>query len=336
LSGPLAITLGDPAGIGPEVILGAWARLRAERRAPPAFVVGGPQLLRGLAERIGIDVPIVPIADPAEAMFASAVGLPVLAGLDGLSTPARPTPDGARLALASLQWGVKFALSEVSVGLVTAPVAKGALAAVGWDYPGQTEFLADACGRPYRDAVMMLAGPSLRTVPLTVHVALAEVPGLLSAELITHKARIVAAGLRRDFGVLQPRLAIAALNPHAGEGGQFGYEDTRIIAPAIAVLQAEGIAAFGPVPGDALFTPRARAGYDAALCMYHDQALIPLKALEFDEGVNVTLGLPIIRTSPDHGTAFDIAGQGIADPGAMAAAIVMAAQMAQARATSNA
>ena len=331
-SAPLAITLGDPAGIGPEVILGAWARLRAERRAPPAFVVGGPELLRRVAEGLSIDCPIVPIADPAEAMFASAVGLPVLAGLDGPLTPARPGPDGARLALASLQWGVKFALSGVAVGLVTAPVAKGELAAIGWDYPGQTEFLADACARPYRDAVMMLAGPSLRTVPLTVHVPLAEVPQLLSTELIVHKATIVAAGLRRDFGILQPRLAIAALNPHAGEGGRFGDEEARLIAPAIAALQAAGIAAFGPVPGDALFTPGARQTYDAALCMYHDQALIPLKALEFDEGVNVTLGLPVIRTSPDHGTAFDIAGQGKADPGAMAAAIVMAAQMAAARA----
>jgi 4-hydroxythreonine-4-phosphate dehydrogenase len=212
-------------------------------------------------------------------------------------------------------------------------VAKGALAAIGWDYPGQTEFLADACGLPYRDAVMMLAGPSLRTVPLTVHVPLAEVPALLSADLIIHKARIVAAGLRRDFGLLTPRLAIAALNPHAGESGQFGDEEARIIAPAIAALQAEGIGAFGPVPGDALFTPRMRATYDAALCMYHDQALIPLKALEVDEGVNVTLGLPIIRTSPDHGTAFDIAGKGAADSGAMLAAIVMAGEMAAARAS---
>ena len=329
---PLAITLGDPAGIGPEVILGAWARLKAERRAPPAFVVGGPELLRRTAETLGIDVPIVPIADPAEALFAAAAGLPVLAGLDGRSSPGRPDAVGARLALMSLQWGAKFALSGTASGVVTAPIAKAALAAIGWDYPGQTEFLADACGRPYRDAVMMLAGPSLRTVPLTVHVALTEVPGLISADLITHKARIVAAGLARDFGIAKPRLAIAALNPHAGEGGQFGDEDSRIIAPAIAALKAEGIDAVGPVPGDALFTPRARQTYDAALCMYHDQALIPLKALEFDEGVNVTLGLPIIRTSPDHGTAFDIAGQGKADPGAMAAAIFTAADMAAARA----
>jgi len=330
-SAPLAIALGDPAGIGPEVILGAWLRLRAARRAPPAFVVGGPAMLRAAAEALGLDCPIVPIADPAEALFASAAGLPVMAGLDTPWTPGAPTPEGAKLALASLSWATKFALSGVAAGLVTAPIAKSALAAIGWDYPGQTEFLADACGKPYRDAVMMLAGPSLRTVPLTVHVALADVPGLLSAELIIQKARIVAAGLHRDFGIAAPRLAIAALNPHAGENGQFGDEEARIIVPAIAALQAEGIDAFGPVPGDALFMPRARSGYDAALCMYHDQALIPLKALEVDEGVNVTLGLPVIRTSPDHGTAFDIAGKGLADPGAMAAAIMMAAEMAAAR-----
>jgi len=329
---PLAVSLGDPAGIGPEVILGAWARLRAERRAPPAFVVGGPALLRSAAEALGIDCPIVPIADPAEALYAANAGLPVMAGLDAAWTPGRPSAEGARLALASLTFATRFARSGVAAGLVTAPIAKSALAAIGWDYPGQTEFLAEACGRPYRDAVMMLAGPSLRTVPLTVHVALAEVPALLSAELITHKARIVAAGLRRDFGIAAPRLAIAALNPHAGEGGQFGDEEARIIAPAIAALRAEGIDALGPVPGDALFTPRMRATYDAALAMYHDQALIPLKALEVDEGVNVTLGLPVVRTSPDHGTAFDIAGRGLADPGAMAAAMVMAGAMVRARA----
>jgi len=329
---PLAIALGDPAGIGPEVILGAWARLRAEGRLPPLFVVGGPQVLAAAATRARIDCPLVPIADPAEALFAIGAGLPVMAGLDAPYTPGAPQADGARLALASLTWATRFALSGVAAGLVTAPVAKSALAAIGFDYPGQTEFLADACGLPYRDAVMMLAGPSLKTVPLTVHVALAEVPALLSPDLITHKARIVAAALRRDFGIAEPRLGIAALNPHAGEGGQFGAEEARIIAPAIASLRAEGINAIGPVPGDALFTPRARTGYDVALAMYHDQALIPIKTLDFDEGVNVTLGLPIIRTSPDHGTAFDIAGQGVADPGAMAAAIRMASAMAASRA----
>jgi 4-hydroxythreonine-4-phosphate dehydrogenase len=331
---PLAIALGDPGGIGPEVILGAWLRLRAEGRAPPAFVVGGPGLLAACAEQLSLDCPIVPIAEPTEALYASAAGLPVLALLDGPYQPGTPTPEGARLALASLQWASRCALAGAASAIVTAPVCKSALARIGWDYPGQTEFLADACGRPYRDAVMMLAGPSLRTVPLTVHVGLAEVPALLSAELIIHKARIVAEALRRDFGIARPRLAVAALNPHAGEDGQFGDEEARIIAPAIAALQAEGIAAFGPVPGDALFTPRARQTYDAALAMYHDQALIPIKALEVDEGVNVTLGLPIIRTAPDHGTAFDIAGKGLADPGAMAAAMLMAVEMAAARAGS--
>lgn len=209
---PLAITLGDPAGIGPEVILGAWARLRAERRAPPAFVVGGAGLLRAAGEALRIDCPVVPIATADEAAFACAAGLPVMAGLDVPYAPGQPTADGAQAALASLQWGTRLARAGTAAGVVTAPIAKAALAAIGWDYPGQTEYLADACGAPYRDAVMMLAGPSLRTVPLTVHVALAEVPALLSPGLIVHKARIVAAGLTRDFGIPRPRLAIAALN----------------------------------------------------------------------------------------------------------------------------
>ncbi|MGY6552203.1 MAG: 4-hydroxythreonine-4-phosphate dehydrogenase PdxA [Erythrobacter sp.] len=331
LAAPLAIALGDPAGIGPEIILAAWLRLKQDNAAPPLFVVGGAQVLAAAAEHMNIDCPIVPIAEPAEAIFAASAGLPVMAGLEAPYTPAAPSADGARLALASLSWATRFTLGDVAAGLVTAPVSKAGLAAIGFDYPGQTEFLADACGLPYRDAVMMLAGPSLKTVPLTVHVALAEVPALLSADLIVHKARIVAAGLRRDFGIPAPRLAIAALNPHAGEGGQFGDEEARIITPALAALRAEGIDVTGPIPADALFTPLIRAQYDAMLCSYHDQALIPVKALDFDEGVNVTLGLPIIRTSPDHGTAFDIAGQGTANPGAMVAAIRMAAQMAAAR-----
>jgi len=331
LSAPLAISLGDPAGIGPEIILGAWARLKAAGDAPPLFVVGGPQILVAAAEKAGLDCPLVPIAEPAEAMFAYNAGLPVMAGLDASYTPGAPSTDGAKLALASLSWATRFALGGVATGLVTAPVAKSALSSIGFDYPGQTEFLADACCLPYRDAVMMLAGPSVRAVPLTVHIALSEVPALLSADLITHKARVVAAALQRDFGIAAPRLAIAALNPHAGENGQFGEEEVRIIAPAIDTLKVEGLDVIGPVAGDALFTPRARATYDVAITMYHDQALIPVKALDFDEGVNVTLGLPIIRTSPDHGTAFDIAGKGLANPGAMVAAIRMAADMAAAR-----
>ncbi len=330
---PLAIALGDPAGIGPEIIVESFARLKGG--AHPFFIVGGPEVLRAAAEARGCDCPIVPIAEPAEAMFAFGAGLPVMAGLDASYTPAKPSADGAKLAFASLQLATRFALSGVASGLVTAPIAKTELAAIGFDYPGQTEFLADVCGKPYRDAVMMLAGPSLRTVPLTVHVSLAEVPALLSAELIVHKARIVAAALKSDFGIATPRLAIAGLNPHAGEGGRFGNEEARAIEPAIATLRDEGLDVTGPVPGDALFTPRRRQTYDAALCMYHDQALIPLKTLEVDEGVNVTLGLPLVRTSPDHGTAFDIAGKGLADPGAMMAAIRMAGECATLRATAQ-
>ena len=219
-----------------------------------------------------------------------------------------------------------------AAAVVTAPVAKAQLAAVGFEFPGQTEFLAEVCGLAQQDAVMMLAGPSLRAVPLTVHCALADVPGRLSTDLILHRARIVHEALQRDFGVASPRIAVCGLNPHAGEGGRFGTEERDIIEPAIEILTDEGLKVTGPHPADALFTPRARATYDAALAMYHDQALVPLKALDFDEGVNVTLGLPIVRTSPDHGTAFDIAGKGIADPGAMIAALKMAGQMADRRA----
>ncbi|MGB7419394.1 MAG: 4-hydroxythreonine-4-phosphate dehydrogenase PdxA [Erythrobacter sp.] len=333
---PLAIALGDPAGIGPEIIVQSYcAQKSAHPDAPPFFVAGGPEVLRAAAARMGVNCAIVPIADPSEAMLAFDAGLPVLSGYDAHYTPGEPSEQGARIALASLTWATRLALSGFASGLVTAPVAKAQLMAVGFDYPGQTEFLADMCGRPYRDAVMMLAGPSLRTVPLTVHTPLAEVPGMLSENLISHKARIVATALREDFRIASPRLAISGLNPHAGESGQFGDEERRIIAPAIARLQAEGLDVTGPVPGDALFTPIMRPTYDAALCMYHDQALIPLKALEFDEGVNVTLGLPIIRTSPDHGTAFDIAGTGRADAGAMGAAIRLASACAAARTAST-
>lgn len=216
---------------------------------------------------------------------------------------------------------------------MTLPVAKSELAAIGFTHPGQTEFLAAACGMAAEDAVMMLAGPSLRAVPVTIHCALAEVPRRLTTEMIVSRGRIVAAALQRDFGIERPRIAVCGLNPHAGEQGRMGHEESAIIAPAVAALVAEGIDATGPHPADAIFAPRARAGYDAALAMYHDQALIPVKALDFDEGVNVTLGLPIVRTSPDHGTAFDIAGKGVADEGAFIAALRTAAEIAARRAS---
>ncbi len=328
--GPLAVSLGDPAGIGPEIILASYQRLRGADRA--FFVVGGADVLRAAIARSGLDCAAVPIEEPAEAAEAFARGLPVIAGADAAYTPGEPDDDGAALALHSLAEATRSVLLGHASALVTAPVSKAQLGKVGFEFPGQTEFLAQVCGLAPEDAVMMLAGPSLRTVPLTVHVALADVPGLITRELIEHKARIVASGLARDFGIDAPRLAIAGLNPHSGEDGQFGDEEGRVIEPAIAALADEGLRVAGPVPGDALFTPIMRRGYDAALCMYHDQALIPLKALEFDQGVNVTLGLPIIRTSPDHGTAFDIAGTGRANPDAMVAALCMAGDCADKRA----
>lgn len=327
----LAASLGDPAGIGPELLCEAWAA-RHDAALAPFFVVGGEHLLAASAARRGVDVPIVPIADPADAADAFAQGLPVLGDEDGEYFPGEPSSDGARLAFASLTRAAALAVEGTAAGIVTGPISKALLAEVGFAFPGQTEFVADASGVAAEDAVMMLAGPQLRTVPLTVHCALAEVPGRLTTDLIMRRGRIVASALARDFGLDRPRLAFAALNPHAGEAGKFGDEEQRIIAPAIEALRAEGILATGPHPADAMFAPHERGAYDVALCMYHDQALIPLKALDFDNGVNVTLGLPIIRTSPDHGTAFGIAGKRIANPGATIAAMRMAGECAARRA----
>lgn len=331
LATPLALALGDPAGVGPELIAEAWARRGAED-LPPFLIAGGAKLLRVAAASRGIDLPTESIADPREAAAVFPRALPVLGAMDGDWAPGAPSEAGARVALASLEAATDLAVSRGAAAAVTGPIAKARLAEVGFAHPGQTEYVAAACGVAADEAVMMLAGPQLRTVPLTVHVALADVPRLLTHDLIVRRARVAAAALERDFGIAQPRLAVAGLNPHAGEDGKFGDEEARIIAPAIATLREEGIDATGPHPADALFTPRARARFDVALAMYHDQALIPLKALDFDQGVNVTLGLPIVRTSPDHGTAFDIAGKRSADPGALIAAIRMAGECAGRRA----
>ena len=329
---PLAVSLGDPAGVGPELICEAWAR-RVEERLPPFFVGGGAGLLREAARARGLGIPIEAVASTADAAQAFARALPVIGDHDGGYDPGRPDRSGASLALGSLKEATLLALSGEAGGVVTGPVAKALLAEVGFDFPGQTEFVARACGVAAEDAVMMLAGPSLRTVPLTVHVPLAAVPQILSTELIVRRARIVAEGLRGDFGIRSPRLAICALNPHAGENGRMGDEEQRIIAPAIATLRSEGINASGPHPADSLFASRARSTYDVAIAMYHDQALVPLKALDFDRGVNMTLGLPVVRTSPDHGTAFAIAGKRLADAGATIAAIRMAGEAAAQRAS---
>jgi 4-hydroxythreonine-4-phosphate dehydrogenase len=323
---PLAISIGDPAGIGPEIIAAAWERRDADR-LPPFLAIGDARALRAVWNG-----PIAILSDPTHAAAAFATALPLIQLDDpGEIVPGQPNLAGARCALDSLELACGLARQGMASGLVTGPVAKSQLAAIGFAYPGQTEFVAERCGMSAGNAVMMLAGPSLRTVPITVHVPLADVPRLLSIDLIVGRARITARALTRDFGIETPRLAIAGLNPHAGESGTLGREEIEIIRPAIDMLREDGIDVIGPLPADTMFHLPARARYDAALCMYHDQALIPLKALHFDDGVNVTLGLPIIRTSPDHGTAFDIAGTGAASPNAMIAAIRMAADCAARR-----
>lgn len=332
---PLAVSLGDPAGIAPELIALAWAQRGEVRRdgslVPPFFVTGGAGVLRAAAASRGIELQTEIIASPEEALQVFNHALPVLGDADCAPSFGAPSREGAELALLSLTEATRLAISGEAGAIVTGPISKSKLAEVGFTQPGQTEFVADACGVAREDAVMMLAGPSLRTVPLTVHVALSDVPGLITRDLIERKARIVARALARDFGLPSPRLAITGLNPHSGEDGRMGREDMDVIAPAIATLADEGIAVTGPHPADALFAQSERTRFDVALCMYHDQALIPIKALDFDEGVNVTLGLPIVRTSPDHGTAFGIAGKGIASPNAMIAALRMAGDCAARR-----
>ncbi|MES2290561.1 MAG: 4-hydroxythreonine-4-phosphate dehydrogenase PdxA [Pseudomonadota bacterium] len=323
---PLAISLGDPSGIGPEIVGKAWA-MREEADLPPFFAVGDAATICH-----GWTGPIARIDSPGEAAGVFGAALPVMHIFDcGRIRAGEPSVEGARCALAALEMATGLTRSGPAAALVTAPVSKAELYAIGFSYPGQTEFVAERCGVARNNAVMMLAGPTLRVVPVTTHIPLADVPTTLTTELIITKARATARGLARDFGIEQPRLAVAAFNPHAGEMGLIGREEIEIIAPAVEALNAEGIEAFGPIAPDALFHPRARATYDAAICMYHDQALIPLKALHFDEGVNITLGLPIIRTSPDHGTAFGIAGRNLANPGAMVAAIRMAGEAARTR-----
>jgi len=319
-SSPLAVSLGDPAGIGPEVVAKAWDN-RSAFALPPFVAIGDP---RSLAEVW--DGPIELIDDPRQADSAFDYGLPLIQiRAPERDIPGRPSVAGAHCSLDSLEIAVGLARSGSASAVVTGPVSKEQLYAIGFAHPGQTEFVAERCGVGGGNVAMMLAGPTLRTVPVTTHLPLAEVPAHLSAALIEARARTTLRGLQRNFAIAEPRLAISGLNPHSGEGGQLGREEVEVIEPAVAALRAEGWRVTGPHPADTMFHLAARAQYDAALCMYHDQALIPLKALHFEDGVNVTLGLPIVRTAPDHGTAFDIAGQDRADPRPMAAAIRMAA-----------
>jgi 4-hydroxythreonine-4-phosphate dehydrogenase len=323
---PLAVALGDPAGIGPEIVTKAWLK-RNERAIPDFFAVGDARSIEAVW-----DGPVARIAAPEDAAAVFDQALPLIQVDDpGEIIPGQPNMPGARCSLDALEMAAGLARSGAAGALVTGPVSKAQLYAIGFAHPGQTEFIAERCGVSADNVVMMLAGPTLRAVPVTTHVALADVPGLLSIELIVAKARATEKGLQKNFGIAAPRLAVAGLNPHAGEQGALGREEIDIIMPAIEILRAEGIDIVGPLAADTMFHPRARARYDVAICLYHDQALIPLKTLHFDEGVNMSLGLPIVRTAPDHGTAFEIAGQDRAEPGAMIAAIELAASCAAIR-----
>jgi 4-hydroxythreonine-4-phosphate dehydrogenase len=329
---PLALTLGEPAGIGPDLALAVWLR-RAALDIPCFYLAGDPDFMARRALRLGLDVPIAALApDRAAATFSSA--LPVVAVDAAVSTePGRPDRSSAPAAIASIRRAVADVMAAKAAAVVTNPVAKNVLYHSGFAEPGHTEFLAtlvqQATGQWLRP-VMMLWSPELAVVPVTIHLPLRDIFGQLSSDLIVETGRIVARDLARRFRIARPRLAVAGLNPHAGEEGSLGLEDRDIVAPAIARLKAEGIEARGPLPADSLFHEAARATYDVALCMYHDQALIPIKTLAFDHAVNVTLGLPFVRTSPDHGTAFDIAGTGRADATSLIAALRLAAQLATA------
>jgi 4-hydroxythreonine-4-phosphate dehydrogenase len=329
---PLALTLGEPAGIGPDLALAVWHR-RVEFGIPAFYLVADPAFLRRRAERLGLVVPIA-AATPRSAAGLFTSALPVVALDQPVSAePGRPDRSSAPAAVASIRRAVTDVMDGVAAAIVTNPVAKNVLYHWGFAEPGHTEFLAklvaEATGQSLRP-VMMLWSPELAVVPVTIHLPLKDIFKELSTELVVETGRIVARDLSGRFGLARPRLVIAGLNPHAGEAGTLGEEDGAIVAPAVAQLVADGIDARGPLPADSLFHDKARATYDAALCMYHDQALIPIKTLAFDHAVNVTLGLPFVRTSPDHGTAFDIAGTGRADPTSLVAALHLAARLARA------
>ncbi|MDH2326089.1 4-hydroxythreonine-4-phosphate dehydrogenase PdxA [Cereibacter sp. SYSU M97828] len=314
---PVALTCGEPAGIGLELAVKARAALGS---ALPFFLIADPRHLAGAR--------IAEIATPADALGIAADRLPVLPhAFAGNAVPGQPDPANAAGVIAVIARAV--AMADQVAGICTAPINKKVLKdGAGFAYPGHTEYLAALAG--VERVVMMLASPELRVVPTTIHIPLSEVPAALTPDLLEATIRITHAALIRDFGIAAPRIAVAGMNPHAGEGGTMGRDEERI-TPVLEALRAEGMALSGPLPADTMFHAAARARYDSAICMYHDQALIPIKTIAFDDGVNVTLGLPFIRTSPDHGTAFDIAGRGIANPSSLIAALRMAAEMGAAR-----
>ncbi len=329
---PIALSLGEPAGIGPEIIVKAWRALREQ--GPPFVVVGDAETLIAAG---GGDLSIARVGTPADATAMFLTALPVLdRPLRSRPIPGHPSRAAAARVIDWIELATQLALTGEASAVVTAPIAKAPLYQAGFKFPGHTEFLgelappsSDAVGR---GPIMMLAAGDLRVSLVTIHEPLARVPGLISVERIINAGRVTADALHRDFGIAKPRLAVTGLNPHAGESGALGSEEAAIIAPAVSALRALGIEATGPHPSDSLFHAEARTRYDAALCMYHDQALIPVKMLDFWGGVNITLGLPIVRTSPDHGVGFDIAGQGIARADSLVAALRLAGSIARQRA----
>ncbi len=326
---PLALTLGEPAGIGPDLALAAWL-LRDALQLPPFYLLGDRDFLDARARSLGLAVPLAD-ATPEHAIETFASALPVVStGVVTTAPAGQPDYSSAPSAMASITQAVEHVSTGRAAAVVTNPIAKSVLYRAGFAHPGHTEFLAELATRDGKTPmpVMLLWSPTLAVVPVTIHLSLRDAIAQLTSEMIVSTARIVVTDLRARFGLAQPRLVVSGLNPHAGEDGALGHEDQSIVAPAVATLRAEGIDVRGPLPADTMFHAAARATYDCALCMYHDQALIPVKTLAFDDAVNVTLGLPFIRTSPDHGTAFDIAGTGRANPSSLIAAIRLASRMA--------
>ncbi len=323
---PLAVTMGEPAGIGGEILLKAWAD-RDASGLPPFVAIDDPARLKEIARKLGLVVPLTLVGSGAEAVRAFSAALPVAELDEPLTPPAVPgttnTAHGETV-ISSIEVATQWVFEGQASAIVTNPIQKQSLYEAGFRYPGHTEYLAALTGAE-GTPVMMLVSPQMRVVPVTIHIPLAEVARQLTTQAIIHAGRVTAQSLREDFQIRSPRLAVAGLNPHAGEGGTIGTEEDTIIGPAIEALKSEGIRVSGPYPADTLFHARAREKADAFLCMYHDQALIPLKTLDFDRGVNMTLGLPLVRTSPDHGTALDIAGSGIANPESLIEALKLAA-----------
>ena len=326
---PVALTLGEPAGIGPDIAIAAW--LRRERDEVPAFyLLGDRAYIATRARQLGVDLPLIDAGDGnISRIFEKA--LPVVAtGHSATARPGHPDNNSAAAAIGSIRQAVSDVVAGRAAAVVTNPIAKSVLYRAGFAHPGHTEFLAELAANNGKSPqpVMLLWSSDLAVVPVTIHLSLRDAIATLSSQMIVDTTRIVVADLRTRFGIAQPRIAVSGLNPHAGEDGSLGTEDQTIVAPAIATLRADGIDVRGPLPADTMFHAAARQTYDCAICMYHDQALIPAKTLAFDRAVNVTLGLPFIRTSPDHGTAFDIAGTGRADPSSLIAALRLAARLA--------